>query len=185
MSGWFWLSYVLLWILTAALLLMCALLFRQLGIVVMGTARGVNDSGIKLGKPLTEVTLETHDGSSWAPSNWNGKPYLVIFAGPFCAECKKLWPGLRTLRQELDVEVMLLLFGTPEDTVPYAEKYRLSPVATITQEEGRAFDVEATPFVYAVDASGAVRMKGLANSPDRLEEMARACSRGVRALSQA
>lgn len=184
MSNWFWFSYGTLWVLTVCLLLICTLLFRQLGIVVMGTARGVNDSGIKLGKSLTEMTLETIDGQSWAPSMWHGQPYLAIFAGPFCSECKKLWPALESLRQDFEIQVVHFLFGTNEDSVPYAEKYSLSPVAVISQEQGRAFDVEVTPFVYAVDASGAIRMKGVANSPDRLEEMARACSRGVRVLSQ-
>ena len=52
MNTFFWISYTMLWILVVPLVILNLVLFRQLGIMVMGTARGVNQSGIPVGHKI-------------------------------------------------------------------------------------------------------------------------------------
>lgn len=162
-------------LLMVAQLTLTLVLFRQLGIMIMGTTRGLDDSGIRVGRLLPDLALTTVDGSDWSPRG-GGSPSLVFFGAPHCVECKNITPLLSELDRSYGIRVVSLIFGDRDAASNYAAAEGLpSPVVSIGDAEGRAFDVEATPFAYAVDSDGIVVSKGLANSPDRIRQFAEAC----------
>ncbi|WP_231638504.1 hypothetical protein [Paenibacillus sp. JCM 10914] len=87
MSTFFWISYVVLWLLVVPLVVLNLILFRQLGIMVMGTARGINQSGVPVGKPLPSVTTTILQGGEWSTNEIHGTPSLMLFGSPTCKEC--------------------------------------------------------------------------------------------------
>lgn len=176
MSGWLVASLVLLWVVVLVTLGLSLLIFRQLGIMVMGTARGVNDSGIPAGRRLPALRLRSVTGAEWSPDAQAGRPYLLFFGAPHCRECAELMPSLRGLADDTGVQLVTLMFAGPGEARAYASEHGLpEPVVPIGEREAKALDVEVTPFAYAVDAGGVIRDKGLANSVERIRRMAGSC----------
>lgn len=172
MSGLLLATYVALWVLVCVQTVMILVLFRQLGIMVMGTARGADESGIPVGRRLPPLTLETLTGNLWAPTNQDDRPFLLFFGGHYCEGCKDVLPHLEELRRG-GLEIVTLLMGDPEKSRAYAAEFNLAePVIVIDDHVSGRFDVEVTPFAYAVDGSGIIRGKGIANHRDRLYEFA-------------
>jgi hypothetical protein len=163
------------WLVLLVILVMNAIIFRQLGIMVMGSARGMDNSGIPLGKKLPAQSLTTLDGSSWRPEDWLGRSYVTFFGATYCKECVKLLPIIEDLKAQ-GLEVVTFLFSDNEDDArAYVSRRRITgPVIQTTQELGHLYDAVAVPFGYAIGANGAVRDKGLAGSPERLFDFARA-----------
>lgn len=176
MSEVFWVSYGVLWVVLLASLVLTAVLFRQLGIVIMGTARGVNDSGYPVGKTLPDISVKKLDGTQWSPRDEVGQPHLVFFGAPYCEECKELMPVLRELAQQQGLGLVTFLYSTPnEKATTYVDRMQIpQPVIPITDKAGREYDVDVVPFAYAIDRRGVIRQKGLATSEERLREMAAA-----------
>jgi len=79
MSSFFWGSYTLLWLLVGALTLLNLVLFRQLGIFIMGTARGIHRSGIPVGHRLPIAESSTTTGAPWSTAQVVGRPHLLFF----------------------------------------------------------------------------------------------------------
>ena len=176
MSGWLIASLVLLWLVVLVTLGLCLLIFRQLGIMVMGTARGVNESGIPPGRRLPALRLRTVAGAEWSPDVQAGRPYLLFFGAPHCRECVELMPSLRGLAGDTGVHLVTLMFAGAGEAHAYAAQHGLpDPVVPIGEREAKALDVEVTPFAYAVDAAGVIRDRGLATSVERTLRMAESC----------
>jgi hypothetical protein len=159
-------------VLTAANLVVTAVLFRQLGLFVMGTARGVEDSGIPPGRRFPDRAVV--DVLTGRPVRLaaDDRAQLVFFGSTDCRECRQIYPDLVAAAAARDVRLVHVLFGEEERVVAYAGQLGLeSPVVVATQELGRAYDVEVSPFCYAIGADGVVVGKGLLNTRQRLQEM--------------
>ncbi len=175
MTIYFWLSYVVLWVIVFVMLVVNLVLFRQLGIMVMGTARGINDSGIPVNRKLPFVVSKTVDGRSWNTDAIKGKPHLLFFGSPNCAECIKILPELERVANLFGVTPILLLFAELEQAQTYIQKNKIKfDTVQATTTVGQELDISATPFAYGLDASGVVRAKGLINTREQLESMAQA-----------
>ena len=175
MNVFFWVSYITLWLLVVPLVVLNLVLFRQLGIVVMGTARGVNQSGIPAGRRLPKVGSVTIQGQDWSTESVKGRPHLLIFGSPTCKECSAIMPDLERMRQTFGVEPILLMFADMEQSTRYVQRHQLNvEVVLASQEVGSKLDVEVTPFGYGVDSQGIIRAKSLINSRTHLEVLARA-----------
>lgn len=176
MNTWLVVSMVALWCVVLALAIMNIVLFRQLGIFVMGSARGVEASGIPLGKKLPQQRLQTAAGGEWSPADWAGSPFLVFAGGTYCSECASLMPVLRELDQAGVRLVVFLFFDKRDKLDEYLREHEVpGTVIPTSQELGHTYDFAAVPFAYAVDERGAVVMKGLAGNRPRLAEYAAKC----------
>ncbi|HEX6289735.1 MAG TPA: redoxin domain-containing protein [Herpetosiphonaceae bacterium] len=175
MSTFFWASYVALWLLIVPLVILNLLLFRQVGIMVMGTARGVNQSGIPAGRRLPAVNSVTIHGKPWSSESVKGRPHVLLFGSTTCKECSAIMPDLSRVQTMFGVQPILLMFSDIEQSAKYAERHNLSyDVIIASQELGAKFDVEVSPFAYGVDSQGIIRAKGLVNSRRQLEAIAQA-----------
>ncbi|WP_078598333.1 redoxin domain-containing protein [Evansella clarkii] len=181
MSNFFWISYISLWVLVFPLLIMNLILYRQLGIMVMGTSRGVNQSGIPIGRELPKIPLKSIRNLKWSIENNYGTSTLVMFASTKCEECSKILPDLINLSNKTNVKMVLGVISEDiEDVRTYAQKHNVNfEVVQVTQEDGQELDIIATPFAYAIDGEGVVREKGLVNTYGHLEKYLKAVSNKV------
>lgn len=182
MNTFFLVSYIILWVLVITLTLLNLILFRQLGIMVMGTARGINRSGLQIGKMVPKVDGVSVDGNNWSTSAILGKPHLLFFGSTTCSECKDIMPYLDQMQKKYNVTPILLLFSELDMAKKYIQENKIKyEVILANNNIAEKMDVTATPFAYAVDSSGIIQSKGLINTLHQLESTAQSALRKISA----
>ena len=146
-SGWI-ASYVALWVAVIVLGLAVVALLRQIGVLhARLSPMGVHfaGEGPELDAPAPLAGPFAYEDAALT---------LVAFTSPTCEVCERLRPSLVALRREYgDVHFVELEHGD-----------RTGPTF-------RAFNVSNTPYFVAVDRSGIVRGRGVANSLEQVEEL--------------
>jgi hypothetical protein len=185
-STWWEVSSIAAWVVILVLVIMNAVLFRQLGIMIMGQRRGIDMSGIPVGKKLPQDSLETVVGERWAPADWLGHKFLMFFGGTYCSECAGVIPVLRELTDNgLRVAVMMFNNGA-DDLREYMTKTDVPGIVIPTSQQlGYKFDAVAVPYVYVVGERGEVLRKGLAGGRLALAEYASTCGVTIPAVDPA
>ncbi|GAA4235567.1 methylamine dehydrogenase accessory protein MauD [Streptosporangium album] len=153
-------------------MIMTAVLFRQLGLFVLGTSRGANDSGISIGRRVPKTELP--DIRTGQPVNLHdGRGKLLFFGSTTCGECAQIYPEILDVERRYDIPVVNILFGSDvADLSQYVEKLDLKGATVFATEDiAQAYDVEVSPFAFVVDDRGIVVAKGLLNNRGRLIEM--------------
>lgn len=148
MTGSVWIaSYVLLWIAVVVLAITCIALLRQIGLLhTRVSPMGVHfaGEGPDLDTPAPDGYAYTYDTNDLT---------LIAFTSPDCTICASLTPGLERIAKTYQ-GLVLRTVGFEEDPKTFS-----------------AFKVRSTPYVVAVDRSGHVRSRGVANTLDQAEEM--------------
>src|SRR6266540_3326374 len=97
MHGWWAVSYVVLWLIVAALALLVLALARQVGTLHLRLGpRGaleIEDEGPPLGDAPEPVDLPTVDGRSVSVGG-PGDGRLVLFVSPGCPVCREVLPSV-------------------------------------------------------------------------------------------
>jgi methylamine dehydrogenase accessory protein MauD len=178
-SDWLVVSNVALWVVVLVQLVLCLTLFRQMGIVLLGSARPVAEIGIPAGRRLPALDLRDVSGSQWSPTAYAGRPFLLFFVSVNCVQCRLVLPEVKTQAGRSEVDVVTLIFADATTARRYAEDAGLGGrVVAVNQEIGVALDIGMTPFAYAVDSEGFILDKGVLTIP-RVSEMIEALQRGV------
>ena len=149
MNGSLWIaSYVLLWVAVLALAFAVVALLRQVGVL---HARlhplGVHFAGE--GPELGALATQLPDLDYGARS-----VTLVAFTSPTCEVCATLRPSLAAFERTYP-DVQLRVFDLDDRTRPTFD----------------AFNVRSTPYLVAVDRTGTVKGRGVANSLEQVEEL--------------
>lgn len=148
MSGAVWIvSYVLLWIAVVVLGFTVIALLRQIGVLHTRVApMGVHFAGEGPDRDTPAPDRASYDYAASLVT-------LVAFTSPTCELCATLVPQLRHM-------------------VTTYDEIDLRTVSSADQEETfRTFSVRSTPYLVAVDQTGTVKSRGVANTLDQVEEM--------------
>ncbi|MCU1379632.1 MAG: hypothetical protein JWN29_2615 [Acidimicrobiales bacterium] len=149
MTGGLWItSYVLLWIAVLGLAFAVVALLRQVGVL---HAR-LHPLGVHFAGEGPEVgsVAAPLDGLDYRASDVT----LLAFTAPTCEVCAGLRPSLAAVQREYD-DVQLRVLDLDDGTRP----------------SFNAFNVRSTPYVIAIDRTGTVRGRGVANSLEQVEEL--------------
>lgn len=180
MNTFFLISYALLWLLVIPLVLLNLVLFRQLGIMVMGTARGINQSGLPIGKMIPKVDGLKTDGTPWSTSDLLGQSHILFFGSTTCSECRDIMPYLAQMKEKYNVTPVLMLFSELDMAKKYVKENNISHEVVLANNFiSDKLDVTATPFAYAVDENGVIQSKGLINTLQQLESTAQSVLKKV------
>lgn len=168
MEGIWLISYIVLWVLVLVLVLLVLLLYRQLGIMYLGSAEGVSRDGLPKGKKAPEFNLTDQYGNAQRLASYAGRPTVLLFGSPHCGPCRTLLPQLDDwAAAHPEVGVVWLNAASPEESLKFAsEMGAVLPIASYTPEENLMdkYRVRVTPFMFIVDEGGTIRVKGLLNS---------------------
>lgn len=149
MTGGVWIaSYAVLWVTVVVLALTTVALLRQIGVLhARLRPMGVHfaGEGPERHAPAPAAHLFDYGGAGLT---------LVAFTSPTCTICAELMPGLRALDKQYK-ELRVHVLGHDPTTAPVFA----------------AFNVRSTPYVVAVDRSGVVQARGVANSLEQIEVM--------------
>jgi len=166
MSGLFWASYLLLWVLLAIVTVLLLLLYRQYGRSLMPAKDRLRLAGLDIGTAVPELRIATDpaansirlvaDGTGWPVGR------LLLFASPDCPVCSTLWDKVGDLSTEWpDIDYLWLQSQEPK-AGPAPAGWRV--VSDGEDLARRAMEVPALPYAYVIDSSGIVRAKGLMNN---------------------
>ena len=162
MNGSVWVaSYVMLWLVVGALVVVVVALLRQIGVLHARLApRGVHFAGE--GPPINSPAPLV------GPVGYSHRITLVAFTKVGCEICHALAPSMVALREQYR-------------DMRYVEiNHDLGPNGA---ELFRAFNVRSTPYFVAVDSTGMVRGRGVGNSLEQVEELIEETLRTYDALS--
>lgn len=173
MEGIWLVSYIVLWAAVFALGVLVLLLYRQLGIMYLGTAEGVSRDGIDRGTAAPDFALTDQHGTVHRLSGYKGRPVMLLFGSPHCSPCRILLPQLHDwARSHSDVAVLWLNAASPEESLKFVSDTGATlPIVPFAPEENLmdSYRVRVTPFMFLLDEKGIVRAKGLANTKAGLE----------------
>lgn len=177
MSGAWLVSYIVLWAVVLFQALVIFILLRQLGVMYLGTARGVAHDGLPVGERAPHFNLPTLERRSISLADFRGLPLLLVFGSPDCTPCRRLIPDLNVFAREraAEVSVLFLSRGGVEESRRFVSEHDVQvPVATFP-DEGLAdkYKARVTPFAFLIDGEGVIQAKGLANNREHLDMLVR------------
>lgn len=181
-SGWWLVSYVVLWILVIALSLLVLALARQIGVLHMRLGpRGaleMDDEGPPLGEAPEPYAARALDGRDLVVGG-PGDPQLLLFVSPDCPICKDVLPSVApAARAARMVPIAIVDVEAPIAREAYAHSSPGVPVVA-APEAATAYEVPGTPYAVILDAIGVVRAKGTVNSLEQLEGLVDTARRRV------
>lgn len=177
MSGPWLASYIALWAVVLFQGVIIFVLLRQLGVIYLGTARGVANDGLAVGKAAPDFSLTLLDGTPVSLASFRAKPLVLVFGSPTCAPCRGLVPDLNAFARDraADLGVLFLSRGDEDSARRLAEELSIEvPVASHPDEQlPDTYEARVTPFGFLIDQQGVIRAKGLTNNREHLELMLR------------
>lgn len=169
-------AVALLWVLMLIMCVLVVLLYRQFGLIYIGSKARLALTGLAVGAkaPLAPSLRMAGRDFVW---NWNagmeGRGTLAIFGNPGCSLCGKLTPQLNLFADQWAHLVDLIfiekgpLYAGPTHDPPGRTQWMYAEDSEGQLHE--AFDIEATPYAFVVDSSRQVLAKGIVNNLRDLE----------------
>ncbi len=176
MSGWWLASYLVLWALLAASVVVLLVVLRQLGLVYLrlheGTAEIVAEDGPALGSAIEP--LGAVDGEALTPFRFPDPGFglnLITFVSSECRFCKSALEELPSAVNAKKVHVVVASdrFATGSDDFREA----LGNLATFVAEKPlrSRLRINRVPFALVTDGNGIVLSKGVVNTADDFAEL--------------
>jgi methylamine dehydrogenase accessory protein MauD len=173
MEGIWLISYIVLWLIALSLIVLVLLLYRQLGIMYLGSAEGVSRDGLARGTAAPDFSLTDQYGNAQRLAAYRGKPTALLFGSPNCGPCRLLIPQLHEwAKKHPAVSVLWLNAATPEESARFVSEVGATlPVAPYSPETKLldTYKVRVTPFLFMLDEVGVIRAKGLVNNKSGLD----------------
>lgn len=173
MEGIWLVSYIVLWLLVLGLGVLVVVLYRQLGIMYLGSAEGVSRDGLELGARAPDFSLVDQYGNLQRLADYRGRPLLLLFGSPNCSPCRILLPQLHDwAKAHPETGVIWLNAASQQESLEFvAETGATLPIAAFAPDERlmELYKVRVTPFSFLLDENGVVRAKGLANTKGGLD----------------
>jgi methylamine dehydrogenase accessory protein MauD len=173
-------SYIVLWVIVAALTVVVTGLLRQLGLIHlrMGADPGVLMTPEGLNRGVEAPDFEILDVRTQHPvrlSTHRGRRVLLVFLETGCSACRDLVPHLneiaRVYRDEVDR--LVVCYGHGATCAEYARQADLRPtlLADPTNSIATRYEVRINPFASLIDAEGTVLIRGVVNTWPQLEAL--------------
>lgn len=169
---------IALWVVMIGQIAVTFALARQVGVLferVTPVGAMISDAGPDIGAPAPLLTLPNLNGPEVTLGGaTGGKSQLIFFLSTTCPICKALLPTLRSIRTaERDwLNVMLASDGKAAKHRDLIANEGLGDFAYVLSPElGQTFKVAKLPFAVLIDATGAIRAKGLINTREQLESL--------------
>jgi hypothetical protein len=181
-------AVVVLYLVVGVLAVLVILLYRQFGLVYLGSRQSQELAGPSVGEraPSGMTVSDPHAPGSTSRLEWLSpdpdRVTVLVLGGPACRICYHLLKHVDALVAENSDLIARFVFvdRRPPTSLP-------DPVSNLggigweywRSEDGAvhdAFDVTVSPFVYVMDSRGLVRAKGIASTPDSIMNLVRSAA---------
>jgi methylamine dehydrogenase accessory protein MauD len=179
-QGWWAVSYVVMWLLLAALTVVVVALARQIGTLHLRLGpRGaleIDDEGPPLGEaPPPEDGTDA--GGRPARVGGPGEPQLLLFVSPGCHLCEQVLPSLPAVARKHELTPYVMADLDAEETVSQYGRRRIGARVVSAVGIGQRYRVPGTPYLVVLDRTGVVRAKGTVNNLEQLEGLVETAAR--------
>jgi methylamine dehydrogenase accessory protein MauD len=185
MTGIWLISYIGLWILTMLLCLTVVVLARQIGILhqrMPPLGARMTNTGLNVGDAAPSLLARDIHGQQVIVGGEQGKPTLLVFASATCGICADLMTAVRTIWQEEQSWLNVIVVSLDKDEAEnreFATKHKLFDLTFLVAPQlGLAYSVATPPYSLIVDEQGIVRSKGVTNNLEHLESLVNALRTG-------
>jgi methylamine dehydrogenase accessory protein MauD len=167
-TGWWFVSYAVLWLAVAVLAVLVVALAREVGALHLRLGpRGaleIDTEGPEIGAVVPPLDASAVDGRTTRIGG-PGATRLYLFASPTCGICRDVLPAMpHLLGGALDGAIVA------EAPARDLDRWRSLDVAVVSSPEAfLAYSVPGTPYAVVLDDRGAVLAKGTPNDPAQLE----------------
>lgn len=172
MSGWWLVSYVVLWGLVLALGALVVALARQVGVLHLRLGpRGAleeDEEGPGLGEAPPPVTLPDLQGATVTVGG-PGQPQLLVFVSPTCSICREILPGIRPAARAGRLEPRVVVDAGPAEAAGVYGASDLGAPVVAGPDLASEYAIPGTPYAVVLDALGVVRAKGTVNTLEQME----------------
>jgi methylamine dehydrogenase accessory protein MauD len=167
-TGWWFLSYAVLWLAVVVLGVLVVALAREVGALHLRLGpRGaleIDTEGPEIGAVVPTIAGTDLDGRP-VPVGGAGANRVYLFASHTCGVCRNVVPAMPSLLRR-GIGGAILAEAQPGDLVGWSNL----DVGVISAPEAFvAYSVPGTPFAVVLDERGAVLAKGTPNDPSQLE----------------
>jgi methylamine dehydrogenase accessory protein MauD len=172
MEGIWLVSFIVLWIIVLVQGVLIFLLYRQLGILYLGSASGVSRDGLAVGSKAPDFQLPDSTGRVQSLAQYRGRPVVLVFGSAHCDPCRRLLPGLQDWADGpgRDFQVIWLNQASDAESRSFqAETGSTLPMLSYQTGVNDDYRVRVTPFLFMIDRAGTIRAKGLVNTRQQLE----------------
>jgi methylamine dehydrogenase accessory protein MauD len=167
-TGWWFVSYAVLWLAVVVLGILVVALAREVGALHLRLGpRGaleIDTEGPEIGAVVPTIIGTGLDGRPM-PVGGAGGTRLYLFASPTCGICRDLLPAMPLLLRRGPAGAILAQ-APPGDLGRWSNP---DVVVISSPEAFLAYSVPGTPFAVVLDERGAVLAKGTPNDPSQLE----------------
>ena len=172
MSGWWTVSYVVLWVLVLVLCMVVVALARQIGTLHMRLGpRGaleIDSEGPALGEAPPAIEIESLAGEVLTIGG-PGVARVLMFVSPGCHLCEQVIPSLRAIAGDGAYSPVVVSDADMYETST-GLKIRDIPVPVVPGPAiARQYTVPGTPYLVVLDEGGIVRAKGTVNNLEQVE----------------
>jgi methylamine dehydrogenase accessory protein MauD len=172
-SGWWLASYLVLWALLAATIVVLLVVLRQLGLMYLRSSSGLRlDEGPEPGtvvQPFDEVDELTDD--RFRIPDPESPVTLLLFASPLCAICKDVLQGLAAVVNHYDVSPVVISEGTAEENDGLRRMVGSKGRFVTSVARQRQLAIETIPYGVAVRQDGLVLARRIVNHLDDVETL--------------
>jgi hypothetical protein len=176
MNALFWVTYGILWIVLATVVVMLVLLYRQFGLMIMPGGRRISYAGLDIGVRAPVLPLRFRDGTELA-YDWILPPAgsmaqqgtIALFAMPGCPICDGLAHNadIAALPERYPTVRFVWIDGEKETETEHANFYAWSMAVSRHAHAHSAMDIPGTPFAYFISTDAHILAKSLVNAlPD-------------------
>lgn len=177
MTGFTLYSYILLWVLLVLDTVILIAVLRQIGVLMLriGPRPALN---------LTQMGPREGEPAPFLPADLDGKPVtfrseaeagsVIVFTSPGCGSCSFIPPALSTAAKAWGQIEFSVIVSEPADVVAeYRHRFpeRVKVVADASQMVRMSYNVTNVPYAVFIDASGIVRLKGVVNDREQIEDL--------------
>jgi methylamine dehydrogenase accessory protein MauD len=178
-SGWWLVSYAVLWLAVVVLGVLVVALAREVGALHLRLgphgALEVDTEGPEIGAVVPTISGTGRDGRP-APMGGPGGTRLYLFASPTCGICRDVVPAMSPLLRR-GLGGAIVADAHPDD---FGAWPNLDVTVISSPEAFLAYSVPGTPFAVVLDERGTVLAKGTPNDPSQLEGLVDTARRRAR-----
>lgn len=169
----FWVTYVALWVMVAALSAAVFLLYRYHGQMLLGSRDGRTNQGPELHAQIEGIQAQDLYGNRVALGGSDKGAQFVFFGQTDCKPCQVALPALRDFaeRYKGDMDVVFVCGGEVREVARIASDLPRS-IRVVPDSRSALFaelHVSSTPFAFITDAEGIVRGRGMPTNTEAFE----------------
>ncbi len=180
MTGWWLVSYVVLWVLALILGTIVVALARQIGVLHLRLGpRGaleMDEEGPPLGELPPPHDVRDLDGRP-VTIGGPGLAQFLLFVSPGCPICREVLPSVPAIaRMGAMAPYVIVDDDDPEQLAHFGNGRRGAPVVA-APDLARTYGIPGTPYVVVLDSTGIVRAKGTVNNLEQMEGLVETAGR--------